>query len=705
MLSVNINYKVLSFLCQYHGKESAAQDLQAEFSANGDVRIEDLVRAARSLNFKSKYKKLRLERLSKTPLPLMACLADGTSFVLAKYDGNQCVTFVPGQAPKQMSYAELEQIWSGDAILLVPDEGAVTATTQAFGLSWFVPAFLKYWRLLLELLGVSILLSLIAIITPLMFQIVIDRVMGEQLLSTLYVVICVLVGAAMLEFAIGGLREHAINHTGARIDAELGGKLFNHLLKLPLPYFQSRPAGQTAARVMCLEDIRQFLTGSTLSAVIDTIFIIALIAVLFILSVPLAWVVVALFPLFFISAFFISPILRARMEEKFERNAKAHSFLIESVSGAETIKSLALGPLRDRQWHNRVAQSARANLRSANVNIWGMQIFVFISKIVTVAILFFGALEVIGEGMTVGTLVAFNMIAQQASAPILRMANLWQDFQQMRISVARLGDILNCPAEYRPASKRALPRLKGKIIFDDVCFQYPESSAKALDHFALEIQPGEIVGIVGRSGCGKSTLTKVLQRLYTPQYGNIVIDGNDISLMDPDDLRRQVRVVLQESHLFSGTVRENIAFCMPSASLDEVMSAAKLAGIHDDIMRLAAGYDTPIEERGQNISGGQKQRLAIARAILSDPAILIMDEATSALDYESELHIQAKMAKIAEKRTVLIIAHRLSALRPCNRIITLDRGRVTQDGKPQLLMKVPGFFRELCESQIFQEAS
>ena len=705
MYDIHLSYKNLSFLLQYYGKDVSANNLQSEFSADGAVCIEDLLRAARSLGFKSKRKKISLGRLSKAPFPLIACLVDGTSLIIAKCVDDQCLTLVPDQPPKKISLTELEKLWDGDAILIVPDESKLGIDkSRAFGFRWFIPAFLKYRYLLLELLGVSILLNLLAIVTPLMFQLIIDRVIGEQLLSTLYVVIGVLVGAAILEFFIGGLREHAINHTGARIDAELSGKVFNHLLKLPLPYFQTRPAGQTAARMMCLEDIRQFLTGSALSAIIDVIFIVVLVTILFILSPTLSWAVIIIFPLFFISALIISPILRARMEEKFERNAVAHSFLIESVASVETLKSLALGSLRDRQWGGRVAQSASSNLRAANVNVWGMQIFTFICKTVTVAILFFGAQEVINGAMTVGTLVAFNMIAQQATTPILRMANLWQDFQQMRISVERLGDILNCPTEYRLESKRPLSKVKGNIRFYNVCFQYPDTTYKTLDYLNLEIQPGEIVGLVGGSGCGKSTLMRVLQRLHTPQHGNVLIDGCDCSLMDPDDLRRQVGSVLQESSLFTGTVRENISLCDPYASLDRIILAAKLAGIHDDIMGWSAGYDTPIEERGQNLSGGQRQRVAIARAILSDPSILIMDEATSALDYESELHIQNSMEKISENRTVLIIAHRLSALRPCNRILTIDRGKIVQDGKPRTLMKEPGFFRELCRSQMFAEA-
>ena len=697
-------YGALVLVCHYYGSDHDDAALAREYSPDGTVRPLDVVRAARSCGFKAREVHLAPSRVSITPLPLICIGRDGDYFVLAKAENKSCVIARANAAPQIVSEQALREIWEGHAILLSKRDSLSEALGK-FDISWFIPALVKYRRVIAEILVVSVFLQIFAIVTPLMFQIVIDRVLAEQRLSTLYVVVGTLTVVSLLEVVMGGLRTHAMNHTAGRIDAELGGKLFAHLLRLPMAYFQSRPSGQTAARVMELESIREFMTGSALTALIDALFIFVLLAAMYVWSPTLTVVVLATLPLYAVTALFVTPVLKRRVDQKFRRHAASHSFLIESITGAETIKSLSISPARNGEWHGRLAAAVVSNLRAATVGVWGAQTFTLVSKISLILVLFVGAREVIAGALTVGSLVAFNMLSQQVAAPVLRMAHLWQDFQEMRISVERLGDILNTPREPRPQSTGTLPDLKGEVRFENLRFSYPGASGAVVNGLDCTVRPGEIVGIVGPSGCGKSTLMRLLQRLYTPDSGRILIDGMDIALLDPERLRQRIGIVLQESYLFSGTVRQNIAQCDPGAPLERIMEAARLAGVHDVIMEMPLGYDSQLEERGQNLSGGQRQRMAIARALMANPSILIMDEATSALDYESELHIQSAMRQIARNRTVLIIAHRLSALRPCERILTLEKGALVQDGPPRELMDEDGFFRRLCHSQMFREAS
>jgi len=405
---------------------------------------------------------------------------------------------------------------------------------------------------------------------------------------------------------------------------------------------------------------------------------------------------------------FITPPLRTRLDEKFKRGAENQAFLVETVTGIGTLKSMAVEPrMRDR-WEKQFAGYINTGFDVTILSNWGSHLIQLVSKLTTVAILFFGAKAVINGDLTVGALVAFNMLSGRVAQPILRLSQLWQDFQQVRISVDRLGDILNAPAEPEHNPNRAsLPPIKGEGSFDKVRFRYRPDAPEALRGVSLDIAAGEMIGIVGPSGSGKSTLTKLVQRLYVPEQGRVLVDGTDLSLVDPAWLRRQVGVVLQENILFTRTVRENIALANPAIPMDRVINAAQLAGAHDFILGLPHGYDTIIEERGSNLSGGQRQRLAIARALIGDPNILILDEATSALDAESEEIIQKNLGRIAQGRTVLIIAHRLSAVRPCDRIITVEAGEITEMGSHDELIHAGGRYAQMYAKQtgIGQESS
>ena len=486
-----------------------------------------------------------------------------------------------------------------------------------------------------------------------------------------------------------------------RVDSELSSKMFRHLLNLPLGYFEARRVGDSVARIRELENIRQFLTSNAVTVVIDLFFTIVFFAVMFLYSPFLTLIVLLSIPCYVAISMAISPTLRVLLEEKFRRGAENQSFLVETVTGIGTLKAMAVEPqMRDR-WEKLFSGYTNTGFDVAKLANTGSHLIQVVSKLTTVAILYFGAKAVIAGDLSVGALVAFNMLSGRVAAPILRLSQLWQDFQQVRISVDRLADVLNTPAEpeYNPG-RASLPPIRGDVSFDKVRFRYRPDMPETLRGVTLELKAGEMLGIVGPSGSGKSTLTKLVQRLYIPEQGRVLVDGVDLALVDPPWLRRQIGVVLQENILFNRTVRENIALGDPTRPMESVMTAAQLAGAHEFILQLNHGYDTVIEERGSNLSGGQRQRLAIARALVNDPRILIFDEATSALDAESEEIIQHNLASIAKGRTVIIIAHRLSAVRQCDRIITVEAGEVTEQGSHEQLLRAGGRYSQLYTKQM-----
>ena len=505
---------------------------------------------------------------------------------------------------------------------------------------------------------------------------------------------------SIFETILGILRTYLFAHTTNRIDVELGARLFRHLLALPLSYFQARRVGDSVARVRELENIRNFLTNAGLTLVIDLFFTFVFIAVMFLYSPLLTAIVLGAFPLYIGISIAATPVFRQRLDEKFARGAENQAFLVESVTGVATLKSMAVEPQMQRRWEEQLAAYVSASFRVLTLGNTASQTVQLINKLVTIGILYFGAKLVIDRSLTVGELVAFNILASRVSSPVLRLAQMWQDFHQARLSIARLGDILNTPAEptFSPG-RTALPAIRGDIEFQHVTFRYRLDGPEILHDITCSIPAGQVVGIVGPSGSGKSTLTKLVQRLYVPETGRVLVDGTDLALVDTSWLRRQVGVVLQEDILFNRSIRDNIALAEPGISTDRVIAAATLAGAHDFIVQLPEGYDTIVGERGNSLSGGQRQRIAIARAILTEPRVLIFDEATSALDYESERIIQQNMSLMAAGRTVLVIAHRLSTVRFADRILTLDQGRLTEDGTHDDLIRRGGRYATLHRLQ------
>ncbi len=664
------------------------------------LSAEDLVRAGRFLGLKVRRVASNLRRLSRTPLPAIARHRDGRYLVVAGVAEDSVLVHDPiASSPRSLPKSVFEAEWTGELILMAR-QSVVRDSHVQFGFRWFIPVIVKYRALFGEVLLASFFLQLLALTTPIFFQVVIDKVLVHRAMATLDVLAVGLVLVASFEVLLGGLRTYLFAHTTNRVDVELGAQLFRHLLALPLSYFQARRVGDSVARVRELEAIRSFITGSSLTVVIDLSFTLVFLVVMYVYSPRLTAVVLGTFPFYLLLSAGVTPVLRARVQEKFNRGAENQSFLVESVSEAETIKAMALEPQAQRRWEEQLAGYVGASFRAARLGNVANQAAGFINKISVVLILWIGARAVMAGELSVGQLVAFNMLAMRVSGPLLRLVQLWQDFQQAGVSIRRLGDILNTPAEprYQPG-RTPLPRLQGRVTFDDVTFRYQPEGPDVLRGLSLEVAAGEVIGIVGASGSGKSTIARLVQRLYVPDSGRVSVDGADLALLEATWLRRQVGVVLQDSRLFSGTVRENIALSDPGMPMAAVVRAAELAGAHEFIGQLTEGYDTPVGEQGARLSGGQRQRIALARTLAANPRVLILDEATSALDYESELAIQRNLGAICKGRTVIIIAHRLSALRGVDRIVVLDAGRIVEDGAPATLIANGGRFARLYAYQ------
>ena len=717
-----------------HGIAADETRLRHEFgvplAAGIGFDTQKILLAAKSLGMTAKAVRQEVARLDRAPFPGIMQDFEGRYFIVTKLpplavstaeitatsalstpsskksaltevDEAQSARFLiqgSGYPPQTLSLSDFLQKWTGE-LLFFTSKATFAADLARFDFSWFIPAIVKYRKLLGEILLISFFLQIIGLVTPMFFQVVMDKVLVNHALKTLNVIAIGLICAMLFEALLTGIRTWVFAHTSSKIDVELGARLFRHLLNLPLAYFQTRRVGDSVARIRELEHIRSFLTGNALTLVLDLMFSFVFLAVMLWYSAWLTLIVVISIPLYFILSFMFTPVIRSRLNEKFNKGAENQSFLVETISGIDTVKAMAVEPRWIHKWDQQLAGYVSAGLSVTNLSTIASGGVSLISKLVTAAIMWVGAMLVIDNKMTVGELVAFNMLAGQVSSPILRLAQMWNDFQQVGISMSRLGDILNTRTEI-VGEKTRLPRLAGAIEFDQVSFRYRPDASDVLRSVNIKIAPGEVIGIVGRSGSGKSTLAKLIQRLYVPDRGRILVDGQDIAIIDTTSLRQQVGMVLQENTLFNRSIRDNIALSNPVLPIEAVIEAAKLAGAHEFICELPEGYDTKVGEHGTGLSGGQRQRIAIARALISNPRILIFDEATSALDYESEKVIQDNMRLICKGRTVVIIAHRLSAVRDANRIIVIDRGQVAETGShAELLTRPDGIYAHLYALQ------
>ncbi len=703
---VDAGLRALCGIAAYYRIAADPAHLQRELALAGEAGVAELMRAALAIGLKARTVVRTTERqLVATPTPAIARLREGSFVVFGGRmpDGTLRVVDPVTSISRALTADEFAAEVEPELLLVGRKLGGAGFDPKTFGFRWFLPSLWRYRKPLAHVLLASLFVQIFALVTPLFFQVVVDKVLSHRGTSTLVVLVVGLAAVGVFDAVLQYLRTYALSHTTNRIDVELGQRLFRHLLQLPLSYFETRAAGQTVARVRELETIRTFLTGQGLFSALDLAFTVVFIAVLFAYSWQLSLVVVGAIPLYVGAAFALRPALQERVREKFNAGAASQQFLVEAIVGIQTVKAAAVEPVLQAQWEDRLARYVKTSFGVTLLGAFGQNGVTLVSRLTTALILLFGARAVMDGDLSVGALVAFNMIAAQVTAPVLRLSQLWQDFQQVQVSVERLGDILNSPAEPAFRARTVLPPPRGLIEFKDVTFRYRPGAADVVRGVSLTIRPGEVVGIVGPSGSGKSTLTKLIQRLYSPQDGQVLLDGADLAQVDPAWLRANIGVVLQENLLFNRTIHDNIAFAAPAMPRAQVVAIAKLAGADEFVARLPAGYDTVIEERGANLSGGQRQRIAIARALATNPPILIFDEATSALDYESERLIQTNMRQIVQNRTVIIIAHRLAAVRPCHRIIGMEDGRIIEAGPHDELIERPdGLYRRLWALQTEQ---
>lgn len=667
---------------------------------SADTTPEELMRIAKSRGFKIKKKKLTLKDYSdKYPLPAIIQLKDDTYIVLLalRPDDNKVLIIKPlAKHPEAFSYDELQEQMKDEILVLAHK---LLDDDVKFGFKWFFNEIFKYKKIIGQVLLGSFVVQLFGLVTPLFTQVILDKVLVHRTIATLDVLALAFIVVSVFELLLNLSRNYIFIHTTSKIDAKLGSKLFKHLFQLYYVYFEKRQVGNIIARVRELDRIREFITNKSVSVVIDSFFSLVFVGIMLLYSVKLTFISLGFLAIIAIIYLIITPELRARLEEKFQMGAHSNSYLVEAVTGVQTVKALAIEGSMIRKWEDKLAQYIKSSFNLAIMGNFTGSICGFLQKAMTIAILYVGVILVIENKLTIGQLIAFQMFSGQFSAPMLRLVGLWNEFQQTLLAVDRIGDILNSPVEIQSKTAVTLSDVKGDIKLENLSFRYNIDLPNVLKNINLHIKPGTKVGFVGRSGSGKSTLTKLIQRMYYTTEGTIYIDDIDIRNINPVWLRTNIGIVLQENYLFSGTIRENISLPRPNVPMEGVIQVAKIAGAHEFISKLPKGYDTEVGERGSSLSGGQKQRIAIARALISNPKILIFDEATSALDYESEKIIRDNMAMISEGRTTIIIAHRLSTIKDCDVIVCFDNGNIVEIGTHDELIKTNGYYHKLYLAQ------
>lgn len=698
--------------------------------------IEEFVRILKTCEFKTKIKTLSLENLTKYEAPFVLQDKNGLYFTVLKvvkkdnesnnksvnskslndnksnnkspnnnnstkknsknHDSYSFIVFNGGSSTNELTYDDLINISNSKFIVL---SHKMLNSKIKFGFGWFYKRMLNYKRIVFEVLIASFIMQLFGLVTPLFTQVVLDKVLTHHSISTLRVIAIAFLATIVFELLLSLSRNYIFAHTTTKIDAKLGSELFSHLALLPMTYFENRKVGNIVARVRELDSIRDFIANKSVTVILDLLFSFVFVLMMLLYSVKLTLIAIFFVTIIALIYFFITPILRKRLEDKFQMGAASNSYLVEAVTGMQTVKSLAIEGSMQREWENYLGNYVKSSFNLSNLSNVASGFATCLQKMMTLSILYFGVGEVIKGNLSVGQLIAFQMFAGQFSSPVMRLVSLWNEFQQALLSVDRLGDILNTPTEQITNKPITLNNIQGDIKFDNVSFKYTPSSNLVLKNINLHITPNKSIGIVGRSGSGKSTITKLIERLYLQNEGAIYIDGIDIRHLNPYILRQNIGVVLQESYLFSGSIKDNISFASPGASMEDIIRVSQIAGANEFIATLDKGYDTAVGERGSSLSGGQKQRIAIARALINNPRILIFDEATSALDYESESIITQNLSQIKQNKTFIIIAHRLSTVRNCDEIIVMDKGEIKERGTHEELIKLNGYYKNLYDKQ------
>ena len=623
------------------------------------------------------------------------------------------------------SYALLQQSNSNELVLLSPREGLITVKAEdfetefsenikvilvqkssitpnkKFNLEWFIPALKKYRGSLILVLIASFIVQLFGLANPLLIQVIIDKVISQRSLDTLQILGIALVFVTILGGILGGLRTFLFAETTNRIDTRLGAEVIDHLLRLPLRYFDKRPVGELGSRISELEKIRDFLTGQALTTILDAMFSVIYIVVMVLYSLTLTIVALGVVPIQILLTLLGSPLLRRQIREIAKQNAKTQSHLVEVLTGVQTVKAQNVEIVSRWKWQDLYSGYISRTFEKTITTTALSQVSTVLQQLSQLLVLWIGASLVLQGKMSLGQLIAFRIISGYVTQPLLRLSSIWQSIQELKVSFERLADIIDTQEESSEADKAniPLPEIDGEVKFDNITFRFPNATQDVLKNINITIPKGKFVGIAGQSGSGKSTLMKLLPRLYEINNGKILIDNYDIQKIELYSLRKQIGIVPQEPLLFSGSVSENIAITNPNSSSNEIVEAAKAANAHDFIMELPEGYSTNVGERGAGLSGGQKQRIAIARTILNKPKLLIMDEATSALDYNSERKVCENLRKSCKNKTVFFITHRLTTIKNADIIIMMDQGNIHEIGSHEDLMNNKGMYYALYRQQ------
>ncbi|MFO7032179.1 type I secretion system permease/ATPase [Limnospira fusiformis CCALA 023] len=640
-----------------------------------------------------------------------------------------CRLKAPAMIPWRNSFAIIYSISEKQLVMASPEEGIVKMRPgqfvevygeacqvlllqetkgdqqEQFSFWWFVPAIMEHRGVFIEVLLSSFFVQLFGLVNPLLTMIIIDKVMGQRNIDALNILAFLMLGVALFEALLSALRTYLFVDTTNRLDVKLSSEVIDHLLRLPLNYFDNRKVGDLMARVGELSNIRNFLTGTALTVVLDAVFSVVYVAVMFYLNVTMALVALAPLPLFALIIVINSPIIQRLLRRKAELYGHSQAYLVEVLNGMQTVKAQNIELTSRWEWQGRYARYMSSSFKTILTQTAANSISGFLNKLSALALLWVGAYLVINNELTIGGLIAFRIIAGNVTGSLLRFVSVWQSFQEVGMSVERLRDVLDTAPEADEADRNniPMPEIDGSVIFEEVSFRFGPSGPLQLANINLEFPAGSFVAIVGLSGSGKSTLMKILERLYPPMSGRVKIDNYDINKVELYSLRRQIGVVLQDTLLFSGTVQENIALTNPEASTDEIIRAAKVADAHEFIMGLPNGYNTVVGERGSGLSGGQRQRIAIARTVLQKPRLLILDEATSALDYQSERLVSQNLSQEFHDRTVFFITHRLSAIKNADAIIMMDQGSIVEQGTHDELMAIKGRYYCLYQQQEAQQ--
>jgi len=690
-------------LCQYLGvswrRDTVRRVLENQQKSLGTISLQSCGAIAEMLGMSAQLVQVPTRAIARIKTPALIRYHDSLAILYA-CDDKELTIAVPEIGIHHQKPADFARAWGegGQVLLLQARPGE---TTERFSLRWFLPAIAHHRGVLIEVLVASFFVQLFGLANPLVTQVIIDQVLVNGALDTLNVLGILLLGVALFEALLTGVRTYLFVDTTNRIDIALGSEVIDRLLRLPLNYFDRRRVGELASRINELENIRQFLTGTALTVVLDAVFSVIYIAVMLFYSWILTLVALATVPIFALLTIFVAPIVRKQLRTKAERYADTQSYLVEVVSGIQTVKAQNIELKSRWHWYERYARYISAGFNTVVTSTTASSVSGFFNKFSGLLLLWVGAYLVISQQLTLGQLIAFRIISSYTTSPLLRLIQLWQNFQETALSIERLGDILDARPEVDEANRAQLPmpEIEGAVKYDGVSFRFGTSGVFQLTNISLDFPAGTFVGIVGQSGSGKSTLTKLLPRLYEPTTGTIQIDNYDISKVELYSLRRQIGMVLQDTLLFNGTVQENIALTNPEASPEQIIAAAKIAVAHDFIMSLPNGYNTNVGERGSALSGGQRQRIAIARTVLQNPKLLILDEATSALDYDSERQVCQNLAEAFHSRTVFFITHRLATVKNADAILVMDKGLVVEQGTHQQLMALKGRYFCLYQQQ------